>query len=494
MKRLTSAGSPLSEKSICVITFYVSLSFVFSDFSISAVYGALGYMVFSAACAILFFAGKEWKQKHWSMVDFLLLVFILTVSVNVLRSGSFHRSVIYYLIILVSSVVLFWTTDTIKEKYIKIAKLCVVSVAVFFSVVNIIYMFFPDVVTKAAFSVISQTSIDEIVRLSWEGYGYAFGEDVGYTAVIIIMAIGILYFGPFQKNCVIRIPLLLILTFGLIAIQRRGELMVCLIALAIMMVADVIWSVKDTGELKTVLKNTVVPYAIQTGAILLAFVIFFEVTETSRFAEEVKEMTAISVQTETTVDEPVGSPQNEMVDGSIATESVAADEETEQTYVVVEESKDSDVNSIEVILDRIGNGRLILWKLAWEGFLEKPFFGHGWGSFAEIAPRSGNTLVTNAHCVYLQLLCETGIVGFVLVGTVFIMILIASLKKSKKSGNHNHQLGLFILLYILGYGAIDNSLYYPHCMMFLIFALMLEFKSENPGKSKENHRVSVVVK
>jgi len=59
--------------------------------------------------------------------------------------------------------------------------------------------------------------------------------------------------------------------------------------------------------------------------------------------------------------------------------------------------------------------RLLLWSTAADEFMHSPVFGVGWGNFA--APHGWdipfNPGVLAAHSIYLQLLAETGLVGFV---------------------------------------------------------------------------------
>lgn len=57
----------------------------------------------------------------------------------------------------------------------------------------------------------------------------------------------------------------------------------------------------------------------------------------------------------------------------------------------------------------ITSSRLYLWSVAWKMFINKPFMGHGWGSY--LLAMTGSTF-QGAHNDYLQYLAETGIVGF----------------------------------------------------------------------------------
>jgi O-antigen ligase len=64
----------------------------------------------------------------------------------------------------------------------------------------------------------------------------------------------------------------------------------------------------------------------------------------------------------------------------------------------------------------ITSGRLTLYIRAWEMFMQNPFYGIGWRQFQENSIGFLSRIRTfNVHNVYLQLLCETGIIGTCLV-------------------------------------------------------------------------------
>lgn len=107
-------------------------------------------------------------------------------------------------------------------------------------------------------------------------------------------------------------------------------------------------------------------------------------------------------------------------------------------------------------------GRTKMWAIAINAFKKSPLFGIGWGQFMYI-----NLHEWNAHNIYVQLLVETGIVGF----SVFIIFFIYNLMNSWKmlvklrKSNTNSKTELFILIslaiqiYFLIYGFTGNPLY-----------------------------------
>ena len=75
------------------------------------------------------------------------------------------------------------------------------------------------------------------------------------------------------------------------------------------------------------------------------------------------------------------------------------------------------VMTIEQLLSGqdITSGRLELYALAIDAFLEEPLFGMGWDQFHTLIPQSFLDLhgqdVEDVHCIYLQFFTEAGIVG-----------------------------------------------------------------------------------
>ena len=72
-------------------------------------------------------------------------------------------------------------------------------------------------------------------------------------------------------------------------------------------------------------------------------------------------------------------------------------------------------------VEEVGNGRVALWREAIHMFGESPFFGIGWRQFSErnfIPTMEG----INVHNDYLQWMCETGIIGFILITVPFVYL------------------------------------------------------------------------
>jgi len=106
--------------------------------------------------------------------------------------------------------------------------------------------------------------------------------------------------------------------------------------------------------------------------------------------------------------------------------------------------------SLEVELEE---GRLSIWKSTYEIFKHYPVLGTGFGSFVYIFPsyslRSGQAWVNHAHNDWLELLSDTGILGFVIiVSGTFYLIIFSLMKMLKREGDSQ------IWIFLGGYTSI----------------------------------------
>lgn len=147
------------------------------------------------------------------------------------------------------------------------------------------------------------------------------------------------------------------------------------------------------------------------------------------------------------------------------------------------------VPSILVVYERLFNsdystlgGRTELYSEAIKLFKTSPIMGHGWGAYRNYIQYtvglnySSKYAKMNAHNIYLQLLSETGVLGF----SFFIGLMIYNLKKAirtlkylvklqmnNKSLLVNVSILLFIQLFFILYGFTGNPLY--DALMYIIY-------------------------
>lgn len=109
-------------------------------------------------------------------------------------------------------------------------------------------------------------------------------------------------------------------------------------------------------------------------------------------------------------------------------------------------------------------GRTKMWAIAIDYFKQNPIIGLGWGRFSDV-----NLHEWKAHNIYLQLLAETGILGFLVFAFFFISTLINGWKHLKwirlngKTMNNNEELHMLfsiaMQIFFLLYGITGNPLY-----------------------------------
>lgn len=125
----------------------------------------------------------------------------------------------------------------------------------------------------------------------------------------------------------------------------------------------------------------------------------------------------------------------------------------------------------------VSGGRLDLWSTAWSLFLAKPLLGIGWERFMGY-----NTFHHDVHNTYLQWLCETGIVGFVLIFVPMLVLLGMSYRRAKKICKDQSADPTLAAMACVGFGTqlfffviniIDPAFYHLNYFCFFGIALIL---------------------
>ena len=138
------------------------------------------------------------------------------------------------------------------------------------------------------------------------------------------------------------------------------------------------------------------------------------------------------------------------------------------------------------------NGRVWFWKFALGRFAESPIFGIGWGGFkhryfAVIGPYASTSKYVDCHNVFIQLLCEQGIIGLTLFilasfGTLFTTWkYLANARTKKISIDRNEQsflaLSLGIQVFFICYCTTGNCLYDCECFYTYIISCALAYST-----------------
>lgn len=126
----------------------------------------------------------------------------------------------------------------------------------------------------------------------------------------------------------------------------------------------------------------------------------------------------------------------------------------------------------------ISSGRISLHSHAWEQFKLNPLFGNGWGSFRLSTPGSITVeIYQQSHNIYLQLLAETGIFGFIFFMAPVVITLSMTIRGLRGQGNVDEgkwsallNFSLAYQLFFLLYGLTGNPLYDVNYLMMYLFS------------------------
>lgn len=135
----------------------------------------------------------------------------------------------------------------------------------------------------------------------------------------------------------------------------------------------------------------------------------------------------------------------------------------------------------------VSSSRSMIYLYAITLFQQSPIFGIGWGCFRKMT--LGNITWVNTvevHNIYLQLLCETGIVGFIIMIIPMVVSLIHSYKALRYELKNRSVTDYFNMLqfafayqvFFLLYGLVENALYdYNFLIMyFLSCAIVIAYE------------------
>lgn len=126
--------------------------------------------------------------------------------------------------------------------------------------------------------------------------------------------------------------------------------------------------------------------------------------------------------------------------------------------------------------------RLAIWSGAFTVFARSPVFGTGFGNLRGLMGGLLNLpdgWTGDAHNLYLELLAETGFVGFLAFGVLIILALRTALKQSRMTKNHfNNMIALALVTAICGvlvHGTVDYLFHTTPqvtALLFLVLALL----------------------
>lgn len=133
----------------------------------------------------------------------------------------------------------------------------------------------------------------------------------------------------------------------------------------------------------------------------------------------------------------------------------------------------------------ISNGRFLLYGLSLKAFAKNILFGRGWGWFKQTYG------INHVHNIYLQLLCECGITGFL----IFVLSMFQWFKMSVKLlkqyiDNRKSQMyvllrfSLFTQIFVFLYGLVGNPIYDYNFLFWYILSIGVAFYVKKSGYNR----------
>ena len=121
------------------------------------------------------------------------------------------------------------------------------------------------------------------------------------------------------------------------------------------------------------------------------------------------------------------------------------------------------------------SGRDRIYSQLWDLIKQKPILGHGFGSTLSLIKD-----FTNGHNIYLQVFSENGIVGLILLLSILIINLRASLfvlKRCSAEDKRNVVICIYLQLFFILMGLIGNPLYdvYPLIIYMVAAGIIQSF-------------------
>lgn len=147
------------------------------------------------------------------------------------------------------------------------------------------------------------------------------------------------------------------------------------------------------------------------------------------------------------------------------------------------------IQNIVISRDIEDVGRDQLWTQAMTYFYSNKWLGIGWTNFKNLFTLRG----THVHNIYIQLLCETGIIGFSIFAFFFTWNILTTLRRIRTAKRETYEyswlmLSLFMQIYFLLYGITGNPLYDIEETILYFFGAgisylpMLDVAAEEAGK------------
>ncbi|AZK43434.1 O-antigen ligase domain-containing protein [Erysipelothrix piscisicarius] len=342
-----------------ILSVYACTYFIYQDFGVRQV---LGYAVLSLLLiGIVLKNFSNFSIENLNIFHYTYLFMLIVILLNFIRPDAYHDKESFSYIVIMIITFGFFVFSKINLIDVKKSLSVFLGTSVVFSIIILFFQVFKDLYWSLIYPLLSVTAQELAKRYFFKGYSISFGG-VAYTSYIIVFGLIILlsyliYNDLHAKSKLRLYSIMALLTLTLILLGRRGELLAFLVAL----IVYYIFRARQGSRLKraSIVVSTIIGIII---LIIICLPFLLKIKFLHRYT-----MTL-----------------NALVNGTNMTGGVTS-------------------------------GRIELYNKAYSLFKENLVFGVGWGSFAKhgylvLGKPAGTT--RNVHNIVLQLLAETGLVGF----------------------------------------------------------------------------------
>lgn len=359
--------------------------------------------IFSTIILLFIYYLLSNERLYFNKVEPMFFLFLVYFVINILIHGITNIQQVGDLFVFMS-IVLLLILLKVNVNYFMFSIRIMLVLSITYALGSIFQFTNMELYSKIILSKFNDGSVKSILRLYHTGRYAGFTYQTAYTAGYLVFGIGIASFmykmisTKFMRILIIiTIPLM---TFSLLLSTKRAHLLFMIISLILTYLFSV--------EIKKVTSRLI---KISVGLMLFVISLFL-----------------ILYFYEPNVDSVIGK--------------------VFYRFNLVFENL--------IVGEDFTNGRSSLYKYALELFLESPIFGIGWRGFQDLTLGFVmQDIASHPHNIYIQLLTELGIVGFLLFVTPMLYVLIKTVK---------------LLTNFTGYFAFD-----PRWQVVLQFSLFTQF-------------------
>lgn len=362
----------------------------------------------------------------WSM---FLILFIMNITFNNLISRSTLFDILVY-----SIAVLFLILGKVRVEYYKYPFKFIKYVGIIYAFSAILQYLFTDIYISYVLPIFASNEQETVLQLLRSDAYTGFANQTAHLAGYVLSSIGIIIFLNWKTKLstrVVSLIFLAILFIGLFLSAKRAHLIFTIVALLL----TFIFSLNNKRFVENVVKLIITLMTVIFFVIILYNSINFK-------------------------------------DDSVI---VSFANELESTIQGLIEGED------------VSNGRSVLFAHAWEQFKNNPIIGIGWKEFMNNSlGLIRNDMGSHPHNIYLQILSEFGLVGFIFFFTPVMYLYYKTFQTIRFLTTHKKlliqwragvQFSFFIQTFFLLYGLTGNPITDYNFLLLYFFACSISLSA-----------------